>query len=285
MSVSGEEIKLEIEGLQKQLAKLQGTTAKIEGDMASSWALQTREDYEKAFKDRIQQELNDYIFKLMIAVVLALAGTGYVFVKYVVTDVYENKNNEKILEFQATHDKLIKSVEKRYEWNRLHNYGNDLANLAEFYQYLEVKEPREKDVAISNLLTRAESYFNQALRLDPKQGSTYWELGELKYSLPRTLKMDKLVNIEEAIENYENAIRFYTDADRAKGWKGDCYFKLGEIMYYRAKAGSGKEDVVSARERLDKARNEYETSTEGNSILIRENLGKINEMIKDLAKL
>lgn len=276
-----DETKLELDGLQKQLSKLQSGVAKIEGTMASSWALQSREEYEKGLRESIKQDTTAFLLKLTISAAVLLAGAGYLFIKSAVADVYDSRNKEVILDLQGRYDNLVNLDKKRYEWQRHHNYGSELVNLAEFYMYLPVDEKKKKEI-VKNLLRKSEDYFNQALTHDARQAATYWELAELKYTYPSNFSVQEQIDVETAIQHYERAIPLYTDADRLKGWKGDCYFRLGKIFQARALTGSGKHFADLATQNLKEARKEYEASTMGNSGEISSRLGEINALLNGL---
>src|SRR4051794_1604330 len=126
MTDTPEEVAIKLEGQEKQLSKLEGRLAAIEGKMASSWALQTKDDYEKTFKDGIKDDMRGFIVRLAISAVLVLGGVGYVFIKSAVTDAYESRNKEAIADLQRNYEARLKLDQTRYDWSRFHNYGKDL---------------------------------------------------------------------------------------------------------------------------------------------------------------
>ena len=72
MTITPQELAIKFEGQEKQVSKLEGRIAAIEGDMASSWALKTKDDYEKTFKDSIKDDMRGLIARLAISAVLIL---------------------------------------------------------------------------------------------------------------------------------------------------------------------------------------------------------------------
>jgi tetratricopeptide (TPR) repeat protein len=259
MTITPEELAIKLEGQEKQLSKLECRLAKIEGDMASSWALKTKDDYEKTFKDGIKDDMRGFIVRLAISAVLVLGGVGYVFIKSAVTDAYESRNKEAIADLQRNYEARLKLDQTRYDWSRFHNYGKDLIRVAEFYNYLPVEEPKRQQL-VERLMKRSEEYFEDASRVDPSQGSTYYELASLKYSYPMNFNVQHRIDLKKAIQYYQQAIAAYSPEECAKGWRADAYLMLGTI--YQSIATTNPSEKASATplalNNLTEAKKEFE---------------------------
>ncbi|HEX8564861.1 MAG TPA: hypothetical protein VF648_04270 [Pyrinomonadaceae bacterium] len=273
------ETTIELEKLHKEISKLQSLTAQLEGRIASSWALHTREDYEKSFRENYKYDNYIFIAKCLFGVILFLAGAGYFFTKAVVREVYSTENKELIAKLESDNKQTVDRLEKKYQWNRFHNYGKNLIYVAESYLYLPEIDNAKRIELIRKLFDKSDRYFNDALFYDSKQASTYWELAELKYYYPQKFIVP-LVDEDKAIENYRKAISYYTDEERKQGWKADGYFRLGEIYYKKIEnsLNDKKQNIILAKENLLEAKKEYELF----NVNSKENLEKINSNLQKL---
>lgn len=260
MTITPEELAIKLEGQENQLSKLECRLAKIDGDMASSWALKTKDDYEKTFKDGIKDDMRGFIVRLAISAVVVLGGVGYVFIKSAVTDAYESRNKEAIADLQRNYEARLKLDQTRYDWSRFHNYGKDLIRVAEFYNYLPVDESKRQPL-VEKLMKRSEEYFEDASRIDPSQGSTYYELASLKYSYPMSFNVQHRIDLKKAIQYYQQAIAAYSPEECAKGWRADAYLMLGTI--YQSIAATNPSEKASATplalNNLTEAKKEFES--------------------------
>jgi hypothetical protein len=259
-SATTQELAVELGKLKEHLRMLETRTGKIEGDMASSWALQTKTQYEKEFKDRIKDDLNRYVVGLALSAFAILGGVGYFFMTSAVNDVYEKRNKQAIADLQRTYEGRLQLDQQRYEWSRFHNYGKDLVRVAEFYNYLPTPDDKRQEL-VENLLRKANDHFEAATRIDASQGSTYFELAELKYSYPINYKVPHLVDKKKAIQHYETAIPLYSEEERARGWKADAYLMLGTIYHSLAVSNPSEKATAmpSALENLSNAKKEFQT--------------------------
>lgn len=164
------------------MASLDERIAEIEAKMASSWALKTRAEYEVEFRDRVKNEVLAHATRLAIAALIFLSGAGYLLIKSVVTDVYQSENQKVVADLKSRYDINLAEERARFEWKRHHDYGKS-------YVYLALQEwnsagldDQKKKALIGTQFPIARTYFMYAMRADPQQATTYWELGELHYS-------------------------------------------------------------------------------------------------------
>lgn len=157
----------------------------MEAQIASSWALRTRTEFETEFKDRIKNEILGFTVKVGISALILLGGAGYLFIKSANTEVYQGQNKQVISDLKAKYEENLAEERTRFEWKRQHDYGKNYIYLAEFYWNSEITNAEKKKTLISQQFSRAETYLNYAMRCDPQQATTYWEQGELHYTYPK----------------------------------------------------------------------------------------------------
>ena len=236
--------------------------AEIEGKLASSWALKTRTEYENEFRQYIKNELLSYTTKLVIAALVLISGAGYLFIKSAILEVYQSQNKELIDNLKAKYELNLGAERKRFEWRRHHDYGKTYIYFAKLYydNFIGSNIPPQKKIElVSHQFDRAETYFEYAMRADPEEATTYWELGELYYTYAKDYGLPARVDPNKALYYYELAIKSYSDAEISKGWRGDPYRVAGKIYLEWAKDSSKNHETClsKAKEYLNAARGEY----------------------------
>ncbi len=233
----------------------------IEGKMASSWALKARSEYESELRGQIKSELLIYVTKLALSALVVLAGAGYVVLKSAIVDVYQAQNQQVVADLKARYDENLREEQSRFEWKKQHDYGKNYVYLAAFYWNSRMSDKKKMHELIADHLKRAATYFSLAIRADPKQATSYWEMGELFYTYAKEYGEPDRVDLDQALHYYREAARLYSDIDIAKGWRADTYRALGKLYLEKA-ASAGKPDEAkslqaTASQFLEKAQDEY----------------------------
>lgn len=282
-----EETAISMDAIRKQISALEADVIKTNARMNSSWAFQSQEEYEKNLNTNYKQELMLYTVRFLVAAIVVVAGVGYVLMRSAVTTIFDERNQGAISNIEKKHNQLLvgqrELQQKEYEWLQYHNWGSERIHLAEFY--LHFPQQSNKDQRIDDLLKLAEEYFNDALSVDDKAGSTYWELAELKYYYPKEkFSRPESINEESAIRNYETAIGLYKPYEIAKGWRADCKRRLGDLFLSRVREARGdkKQNQESATKYLLGAREEYATLSRS---LVRQYDKKRNEVTAKIKEL
>lgn len=285
------ELWVTLEQAEQTISKLEQRLSKLEGVIASSWATCTKDEYEKEFKSNCKQDIMIFVGRALVGITLFLAGVGYVYVKAVVSDVYDSKNKEVIAGLQSKYDAQAKLDKDRFEWQRNHNFGTNFIHLAEFYSHVkdEAIDASEKQKALAEVFNKAEQYFQYALNHDMNQGSTYWELGQLHYSYPIKYGFGAFFNKDLAVSNYEEAIKHYTQDEIGKGWRADSYKMLGKIYLENSQttttANSQIEILNKAEEVLRKAKADYQSSIPESKKDNKPKVDEVDNLLADVTRL
>jgi hypothetical protein len=176
--------------------------------------------------------------------------------------------------YQATIDGVKKSLEDRYQnqisWQTEHNTGVARRQLAEFYYRIGCvsKEPdlkNESNRQVEVLIRRATRSFEEALKINDGQATSYWELGELNFVYPE--RFGQTFDRDIALQKYQAALSRYTDFEKRKGWMAECYARIGEILVYKAERSTLSEEkrklTAAAKENLNFAIMEFDTAAAG----------------------
>lgn len=271
---------------EKALSEIGERIAKIDGQIASSWALHARDEYEKQFKDSCKNEIMQYVTRIIVSALIFLAGVGYFLTESLVRDGYYKENKKIIDDFQNKYELSIKESKQLFGWQRYHNYAKNYIYMAEFYNNSNI-ESDKKTPEIEKALGRAETYFKHALSEDRKQGSTYWELGEIYYTHSDRFKAKKYFDPEKALLNYQLAIDNYKDKEIADGWRADAYRMSGKILFKQAglstNESSRKELLGRAKDFLAKAQTEYNNASIESREYIKDGLEEVQQYLLKIA--
>lgn len=243
------------------MATIEEQLAKIEGQLASSWALKARSEYEVEVKEHIKNEILAYTTKLAIAALIMLSGAGYLFIKSAVHEVYATENQKVISDLNAKYENNLADERARFEWKRYHDYGKNYIYLAEFYWNSTAGDKNKNKALIAKQFSNANTYLLYAMRADPQQATTYWELGELHYSYAKQYEQPDWVDNNKALHFYQQAAKFYTETEISRGWRADAYRLIGKIYSSQAGGTSNGDEVKKSRETslkyLSMAREDY----------------------------
>lgn len=276
------------EQIVNRVDELAESVAKIEARMKTHWALQTDDEFADHYIQRIKNELHSSIVKMAIGAIVLLAGSGYIFIQYAVSDNFSSKNASLISQLEKSYNKQIERTDENFEWRRFHDYGKDYANLAELYSLSSIPE-NKKEEKIHKLLDEAENYFNKSLLHGDMHASTYWELGELKFSYPKEMRLAAEIDRLSAIEDYENAAIRYTDVEIEKGWRAEAYYKMGFAFHELAsdlghKKESRQKYLKQAKTYLYKAKTEYSRVKGRTDERAVDNIKHIGELLSAINK-
>lgn len=263
--------------------------AEIEGKVASSWALKTCSEYEAEFKERIKSEALAHTTKLAMAALIFLSGAGYLFIKSAVIDVYQAENQKVISDLKAKYESNLADERARFEWKRHHDYGKNYIYLAGFYWDSGKGDEQKKKAMIAKQFSKAETYFWFAMRADPQQATTYWELGELRYSYPKKYGQPDWTDTGKALHYYLQAAKFYTEPEISKGWRADAYRLIGKIYFDQAqtatKDNEATKNLETSHEYLSKALDDYVKAIPESREYNKDGLTEVDTMLQRLPKL
>jgi hypothetical protein len=237
--------------------------AEIEGTLASSWALRTRDEYEADVRERLKMDLISYVTKLALAALIFLGGVGVLFVKSAIQDVYRAENDKVISDLRGRYDRILTEQNVKFEWKRHHDYAKSYIYFARFYADSEIKNDKIAE-RIRGQIQKARMYLHFALDQDPTQAISYWELAETYNTYPKEFGDLTDVDLSLALENYSLAAAHYSVADVAKGWRADAYREIGKLYIdrssSRARVAAAQDDVNLAYTYLQRAREEYQNA-------------------------
>jgi len=185
------------------------------------------------------------------------------FMKAAVVDIYENENDKIVADLRQKYDNILTAQHAEFEWKRNHDYAKNYIYLAQFYANSDI-DPQKRQTLLNLQFQRASTYFLYALRSDPKQATTYWELGELRYTYARDYGELSWVDLDRAFDYYNQAVSLYTDTEVAQGWRGDPYLQMGKISVERAQEAkdpsAAAQQITIAKDYLTRAREEYKAA-------------------------
>lgn len=263
--------------------------AEIEGKIASSWALKTRSEYEAEFKERIKSEVLSHTTRLAIAALIFLSGAGYLFIKSAVLDIYQTENQKVISDLKAKYESNIADERARFEWKKHHDYGKNYIYLAGFYWDSEIGDEKKKKAMIAKQFQKAKTYFLFAMRADPQQATTYWELGELHYSYPKKYGQPDWIDTDKALHFYQQAAKLYTESEISKGWRADAYRLIGKIYFDQVRTATKDNEankyLETSREYLSKALDDYVKAIPESREYNKDGLTEVDDMLQKLPKL
>lgn len=207
--------------------ELSARIASLEGRFAGSWACQTREEYEKAIKQDLKQEIVSYLTKIAVGLVIFLGGAGAVLINLVIKSTYQEQNAAMIKDLQARYDAHVKDDRTRLEWERFHNYGVAYRYLGELYSVAAITEDT-KNKKLQDIFDRAKTYYELALKIDPKQPTTHFELGQIYHTYPIKFGVRSWIKDQNAIDEYKQAVYLAAQDDVARAWRAEALTMLAE---------------------------------------------------------
>ena len=263
-----------------RLQKIEKKLVQLRAEYAGSWALHTKEDFEMGFRQEIRNEsqgsrndLQGALVRWAVGAIVLLIGAGYVYVKQAVTDVFKDQNTKLIAEFGEKYQAELAMQRDNFEWRRFHDYGKNYVYMAQLYFDSPISDESMKTKRVIYNLEEAQRYFNDALQHGNMHASTYWELGELSYSYPIRLNVPVRIDLRKAIGNYQQAAARYTQLEIDKGWRGEAYLKIANVLFELGEqklSRSAKDpDFLEAKSYLKKASDDLAGSKDQTSTRIQ----------------
>ena len=207
-----------------------------------------------------------------IAILLAL---GYLYISVTTKDIFYSENQKVIDRLNAQHLEEVGKLRNENAWRAFHDGGVR-------YRHA-LKDYSEEDV-----IRRAISSFEEALR-HQQRAETFWELAQLRYFIPRNLKLDRLVNVERALQDLQTASLNYTEEQREAGWLADAYFDMAEMnshQHSETKDPTRKQELRDReRQNLERAREAYARVDISDKPWIAKKLTTINDRLAVLGPL
>ncbi len=274
--------------MEENITEINKRLATIEMRMKTHWALQTDQEFAENYVQQIKNDLQAFIVKMALGAIVLLAGSGFIFIKYAVNEQFSSENEKLIKRLESSYESQIIRTDANFEWRRFHDYGKDYVNLAELYSVSPISK-EDKDKHIHQLLDEAEGYFRISLSHGDMHASTYWELGELRYSYPEKMKITSEIDKISAIENYKDAAMRYTEIEIGKGWRAEAYYKIGDV-YWDIQDDSGIESAnrkkyqEKAKEYLVKAKRGYSRLPSQNDDRTKYNIQSITKLLSEIEK-
>jgi hypothetical protein len=268
---------------------LEERIAKLEGRFANSWATHSREEYETAFRSSCNQEIMNYVTKVVIAAVLFLVGSGYFFIRSSIRsatlEVFHDKNEALIRELKSEVDKEINEARADYAWQRFHDYGIQYRYNAELFEKVPVTVIPEaiKRKYYLRAFGKMAEYYNSALARDPKKGQSYYELAQLHYDLAEKFGLTdtEFFRPEAALQEYQLASDYYDNFEKDLGWRADAYKHIASINLEKAEKSTDprakNEYTEKSSQYLEKAKHDYERAQD--SLDVRDGLNETNTLL------
>lgn len=245
--------------------------ASLEGRFAGSWACQTREEYEKAIKQDLKQEIFGYLTKIAVGLVIFFGGAGALLINFLIESTYQRENAGAIKDLAVA----IKDLKARYyaqvkedqtllEWERFHNYGVTYRYLGEYLAVLYSASPVPEDTKrkkLQDTFDRAKTYYDLALQVDPKQPTTHFELGQIYHTYAIKFGVQSWKKDQDAIDEYKRAIDFMGYDDISKGWRAEALTMLAETELDKyvssSQANRQRQSLDAIEKELQQADAEY----------------------------
>lgn len=264
-----------------ELASFETRLASLEARFANSWATQTRDEYEKAVKENLKQEVINYARVVVVAAALFLLGTGYVLLRAAAVQVFEDRSAKLSSEVRDKTNKEIDHERLESKWARFHNYGITYRYLAEFWQNTQMPEP-QKRAFYNKAFHKAEDYYSRAIGYDDGQATSYYERAQLHYSLAKKFDLPEWKDNRQALDDYNSASQSYDTEDVRRGWRADAYKEMGMIYLEWALTSHNpnetKTNVSRSFDCLSKAEHDYQHSEPSEDV--KQGLGDTKKLLK-----
>lgn len=271
----------------ENLKELDKRIENIEHKITKVAALNKEEEFSSRFIISIKNELTSYISKIVLGGIVLIGGAGFIFVQHAVNESFKNENELLIKRLEGEYQNAIDGIEEKFEWRRYHDYGKNYIYISELLNETNIPDSTKRNKTII-LFDKAASKFKQALNHKGNHGSTYYELAELEYSYPKKYSITSLINERRAIQLYNKCLPYYLPSEISKGWRGDAFFKIGQI-YAEMSDNKGLSNdlklkhIEMSRDFLVKARNDYSSASEEAQLSprIKQNSDKITALLSN----
>lgn len=251
----------------RELTSVETRLASLEARFANSWATQTRDEYEKAIKENLKQEIMNYARNAVIAAALFILGAGYVLIKSATVQIFEDRSARLSDEVREKANKEIIRERQESDWRRLHDYGITYRYLAEFWEGTPLSQ-EQKHKFYLHAFDKAEEYYSAALGIASTKAQTYYERAQLHYALAKRFELPEWKDDKQALDDYNNAAQYYGSDDVQRGWRADAYKEIGMIYLEWALSTTPPEkaNLTHSFDYLSKAEHEYERSLSSNDV-------------------
>ena len=258
-----ESLRAQVAALEGNLSDLRTSIARVEGEMTSSWAFHTKEEYETRLKNGIKTDLVRYLVTILSAMFAVLAGSGVLFINLVTSAEFEDQYSSMVTGYESKFGKFLEDASVNSEWRALHDHGVLHRYMLNFHKGADLREDDKRRLLIRGFGS-ATFYFESALKKDVRQASTHWELAHLLYFRPKEFNLPELIDSEKAVEHLESAIRYYREPEIRRGWRADAYSDIFGISLDRWRATKNREERAglekAAREAAQLAIRDYENA-------------------------
>ncbi|HEY5813308.1 MAG TPA: hypothetical protein VIT23_11725 [Terrimicrobiaceae bacterium] len=270
--------------VEPRVKQLEENIAQLRGEYASSWALHTKNDFTKIFSQEIRNEIQGKMLRWSLGLIALLAGSGVIFIKYTVIQTFKEENSKLVRELYQQDEAQAAALQENFQWSRFHDYGKDQVYLATLYGDSPV-EPKLKVERIGKALDEAEHYFLQSLQHGTRHASTYWELGELAFTYPLSLSYTPRIDINKAIQRYQQAADRYTQPEIDAGWRAEAYLRIGKAYLYSLNQSPENRYFASESQKmLLKAKADFASIKNQSSARTRDGVDEVQELLSELEK-
>jgi hypothetical protein len=168
-----------------------------------------------------------------------------------------------VQDLHAQYAAQVKEDRRRIDWQRYHNYGVTYRYLAQLYSLSALRPDSKKQDHLDDLFAHAKTYYDLALRKDPSQSSTHFEIAQLYYTYANDFDVPKWKKSEAAFEEYQRAVDLAPPDEIANGWRAQSLTMMGaiELDGYRSVSQSfpKRESLLKdAEAKLKQAKADYE---------------------------
>jgi len=266
--------------IEDRISKAESKIAMIEREFNNSWAYGSRSEYEERFKQQIANQLSAKSLIWIATGVSTIGAAAFFYIGIIVESKVNSKVDEKIEIVQKNEENRINKIMDSFDWRQSHDFGYVYRNLAQVFWEDKSIDDEDKKRWIAQLLKLASEKLLKAKEKGAVRGATYWELGNLAYTLP--VKYDTNTKDSSLAEKYfKKAVELYEPSEIEKGWRGGAYEDLAKVQVALSllhkgtnKGLSYKEKAVSSKKR---ALHDYKE-------IVDKSLPWLNESISRLEK-
>ena len=217
--------------IEERLSKVEAKVSTVEREFNNSWAFGSRSEYEERFKNQIVNQLLTKIW-VFLAGIIAISGTAFfIYIGIAIEAKVDSNVDEKIEIVKQAESERVSKLIANFDWRQSHDFGYVYRNLAKVFWDDHSIDSEDKKRWISQVLKLASEKLRKAEKKDAVKGATFWELGNLAYTLP--VKYD--TDTEDAVlaETYfEKAIELYEQPEIEEGWRGGAYEDLARVQEF-----------------------------------------------------
>lgn len=215
--------------IEERLSKAESKIATVEREFNNSWAYGSRSEYEDRFKHQIVNQLSAKILIFLAGVISAFGAAALVYIGITIESKVNSKVDEKIEIVQQAEGDRVNKIIANFDWRQSHDFGYVYRNLATVFWEDKTIDDENKKRWIAQVLKLASEKLLKAEKKDAVRGATYWELGNLAYTLPVKYNTDTEDSVL-AEAYFEKAVALYKQSEVEEGWRGGAYEDLAEVQ-------------------------------------------------------